>query len=173
MIFVLRDLAIWQMTLKNNRYDTSRFRYHFIAIGGFELELQTGNTQFGSNWKIFFLCDLAIWRMTLKNYKAPHLCYFKLFVSFHSHRSIQTGITVQKLPIRVTIEDFSVPCNSESWRMILKNNRATLSCYFKLCVSFHSHQSIHTVVTVQKAQFRSKWFFVPCDIDIWQMTLKN
>ena len=56
---------IWQMTLKNKRYDTSRFRYHFIAIGRFELELQTGNTQFGSNSMIFFLCDLAIWWITL------------------------------------------------------------------------------------------------------------
>ena len=28
--------------------------------------------------------------------------------------------------------------------MTLKNNRATLLCYFKLCASFHSHQWIQT-----------------------------
>ena len=41
-------------------------------------------------------CDLAIWRMTLKNNRAPLLCYFKLCASFHSHRWIQTGVTVRK-----------------------------------------------------------------------------
>ena len=35
---------------------------------------------------------------------------------------------------------FFVPCDLETRRMILKNNRAPLLCYFKLCSSFHSHQ---------------------------------
>ena len=45
---------------------------------------------------------------------------------------------------------FFVPCDIEIWRMTLKNNRAPLLCYFKLCVSFHSHQWIQTKVTVRK-----------------------
>ena len=34
--------------------------------------------------------------------------------------------------------------------MTFKNNRAPLLCYFKLCVSFHSHWWIQTGVTVRK-----------------------
>ena len=34
--------------------------------------------------------------------------------------------------------------------MTLKNNRAPLLCYFKLCASFHSYLWIQTGVTVQK-----------------------
>ena len=51
-------------------------------------------------------CDLEIWRMTLKNNRAPLLCYFKLYASFRSHRWIQAGVTVQKRPIWVKIDDF-------------------------------------------------------------------
>ena len=111
--FVLPDLEIWQMTLKNNRapllyyiklctsfqshrwiqtgvtvpkrsiqvkisnflshvtlkfdgwlwksighlsYVASSFVHHFIAIGEFKLELQSGNAQFGSKSMIFFSC---------------------------------------------------------------------------------------------------------------------
>ena len=51
-------------------------------------------------------CDLEIWRMTLKNNWAPLLCHFKLCVSFRSHWWIQTGVTVQKPPIWVKLNDF-------------------------------------------------------------------
>ena len=42
-------------------------------------------------------CDLEIWRMTLKNNRAPLLSNIKLYVSFHYHIRIQTGVTVRKL----------------------------------------------------------------------------
>ena len=38
-----------------------------------------------------------------KNNRAPLLCYFKLFASFHSHWWIQTGVTVWKPLIWVNI----------------------------------------------------------------------
>ena len=41
-------------------------------------------------------CDLEIWRMTLKNNRAPLLSNIKLYVSFHQHMWIQTGVTVRK-----------------------------------------------------------------------------
>ena len=44
--------------------------------------------------------------MTLKNYRAPLLCYFKLYASFHSHRWIQTWVTVRKRQIWVKFDDF-------------------------------------------------------------------
>ena len=77
-------------------YASSSFVHHFIAIGEFKLELQSGNAQSGSNSAILAPCDLEIWRMTLKNNRAPLLSNIKLYVSFHHHMWIQTGVTVRK-----------------------------------------------------------------------------
>ena len=78
-------------------YATSSFVHHFVGIGEFKLELQSGNPQFGSKSTIFFQpCDLEIWRMTLKNNRAPVLSNSKLCASFHYHMWIQTGVTVRK-----------------------------------------------------------------------------
>ena len=95
----------------------------------------------GSNW---FLspCDHEIWWMTLKSNRAPLLYYVNLCASFQIHRWIQTGVTVRKLSIRVKIVIFFVPCDLEIWWMTLKNHRASLLYYVKLCASFHSHQLI-------------------------------
>ena len=79
------DLAIWRMTLKNNRAPPLCY---------FKL------------WWLFWPCDFAIWCMTLKNNRAPLLCYFKLCASFRSHWWIQTGVTVRKRTIWVKIDDF-------------------------------------------------------------------
>ena len=48
----------------------------------------------GQIQRLFVLCDLEIWQMTLKNYRAPLLCYFKLFALFRSHWWIETAVTV-------------------------------------------------------------------------------
>ena len=48
------------------------------------------------------------------------------------------------------IRRFLEPCDLEIWRMTLKNNRAPLLCYFKLCASFRSYWWIQTGVTVRK-----------------------
>ena len=119
-------------------YTTSSFVHHFKAMGKFKLELQSGNAQFGSKSTIFVPCDLEIWRMTLKNNRAPLPCCLKLCASFHSHQWIQTIVTARKRPIWVKVDIFS-PCDLQIWQMILKNNKAHLLCYFKLCASFCSH----------------------------------
>ena len=85
---------------------TSSFVHHFVVIGEFKLELQSGNAQFGSKSTFFYLCDLAIWHMSLKNNRAPLLCYFKLCASFPSHWWIQTGVKVRKHPIWVKFCNF-------------------------------------------------------------------
>ena len=85
---------------------TSSFVHHFIPIGEFKLELQSGNAQFGSNRRFFEPCDLEILRMTHKNNRASLLRYFKLCVSFCTHWWIQIGVTVQKRPIWVKFDDF-------------------------------------------------------------------
>ena len=81
-------IAAWSQlkTIGHLFYATSSFVHHFVAIGEFKLQLQSGNTRFGSNSTIFIEpCDLEIWGMTLKNNTPPLLCYFKLCASFLSH----------------------------------------------------------------------------------------
>ena len=87
-------------------YASSSFVQHFVPIGEFKLELQSGNAQFGSNSTIFRGGDLEIWRMTLKNNRAPLLCFFKHCAAFCTHWWIQTGVTVRKRPIWVKFDDF-------------------------------------------------------------------
>ena len=62
---------------------------------------------------------------------------------------------------------FFEPCDLEILRMTLKNNRASLLCYFKLCVSFHTHWWFQIWVTVRK---RPIW--VKCDDFFSRVTLK-
>ena len=46
-------------------YATSSFMHHFVAIGEFKLELQSGNAQFRSKSTILEHRELDIWPMTL------------------------------------------------------------------------------------------------------------
>ena len=59
--------------------------------------------------------------------------------------------------------------------MTLKDNRASFLCYIKLCASFQIHRWCQTLATVRKVPIGVKIgdFVVPCDLEIWQMTLKN
>ena len=59
--------------------------------------------------------------------------------------------------------------------MTLKNNRALLLCYFKLCASFRTNWWIQTWVTVRERPIwvKIKDFFEPCNLQTWQKTLKN
>ena len=58
--------------------------------------------------------------------------------------------------------------------MTLKDNRAPLPCYFKLCASFRSHWWIQTVI-VRKRPILVKidYLFEPCELVISRMTLTN
>ena len=77
-------------------YATSSFVHHFVAIGEFKLELQSGNTQIGSKSVIF----LAVWPWNLtddlENNRAPFLSNIKLYAPFHHQMWIRTGVTVRK-----------------------------------------------------------------------------
>ena len=85
---------------------TSSFVHHFVPIGEFKLELQSGNAKLGQIRRFLEPCDLEIWRMTLKNNRAPLVCYFKLCAAFRSHWWIQTGVTVRKRQIWVKFDNF-------------------------------------------------------------------
>ena len=104
------DLEIWWMSLKNYRAPL----LHYIELcASFQSYwyIRTGVTvrKLSILVKIddFFVPhDLANWRVTLKNNRAPLLCCFELYASFHSHWQILTGVTVRKRPIWVQIDDF-------------------------------------------------------------------
>ena len=69
---------------------------------------------------------------------------------------------------------FFAPCDLEIRRTTLKNNRAPLLCYFKLCASFRNHRRIQTRVTARKLPIWVKiGYFSPCDLENWRMTLKS
>ena len=133
-------------------YATSSSMHHFIAIGEFKLELQSGNVQFGSKSMIFFRCvtlQFDVWPCKTLG----HLFYATssfVCTAFGSHRWFQTGVRVRKRLIWVKIDDFLSSVTFKIWRMTLKINRAPLLRYFKLCASFRSHLCIQTGVTVRK-----------------------
>ena len=80
---VTLEFDVWPLKIIGHLfYATSSFVHHFVAIGEFKLELQSGNSQFGSKSMIFLTVWPWIWRMTLKNNRAPLLFYFKLCASF-------------------------------------------------------------------------------------------
>ena len=65
MIFFSRvtlQLDVWPWkTIGHLVYATSSFVHHFVAIGDFKLEIQSGNSQFGSKSTIF----IALWPCNL------------------------------------------------------------------------------------------------------------
>ena len=89
----------------------------------------------GQNQQLFVPCDLEIWQITFNNFRAPLLCYFKLFASFQNQRSIQTGVTVRKRSIRVKIGDFlsRVTLEFDGWPW------KTIGHLFYDCASFVHH----------------------------------
>ena len=62
-----------------------------------------------------------------------------------------TGLVISNW---IQISQYFRPCDSEIWWMTLKNNRALLLYYVKLCASFQIHWWIQTGFTVQKRSIR-------------------
>ena len=64
---IFRSVWPWHMTLEtigHLYYATSSFMHHFVAIGEFKQELQSGNTQFGSKAMIVW----AVWPRNFTDY---------------------------------------------------------------------------------------------------------
>ena len=87
------DLAIWCMTLKNNR---APLLFYFKLCASFRSHWCPETPNLGQIRQFLELCDLEIWRMTLKNNRAPLLSNIKLSATFHHQMWIQTGVTVWK-----------------------------------------------------------------------------
>ena len=128
------DAWHWK-TIGHLFYATSSFVHHFVAIGDFKLELQSGNAQFGQIRRFLEPCDLEIWQMTLNKANLRDLI-------------AATGLVIL-LKLDLNRRFFS-PCDLEIWWMTPKSNRAPLLCYFKLFASFRSHWLMQTGVSVRK-----------------------
>ena len=121
----------------------------------------------------FLSRKLEILRMTLKNNRAPLLCCFKLYASFHSHQWIQTKVTVRKRSIGLKIGDLLsvVTFKFDGWPC------KTIGHLFYVASSFVHHFIAITEFKLKlqsgNVQFWSKSaiFFVWCDLQIWRMTL--
>ena len=107
-------------------------------------------------------------RVTLKfdgwppnNNNARLLYYIKLCVSFQIHQLIQTGVPVRKRPIWVKFNDFfsHVTLQFDVWPWTRQ-----IWGIWKL-------RPAYSPETPNLGQ--NRWCFVPCDLEIWWMTLEN
>ena len=165
--FVPCDLGILWMTLKNNR---APLLYYAKLSASFQSHwwIQTWVTiQKRSTW-VNSKFDGWPWKTI------GHLFYITPSFVHHFKATGDFKLTVRYRSIWVKVSNFFAPCDLKIWRMTLKSNRAPLLCCFKLCASLYSHQWIRAGVTVRKFSIRVKiGDFVPCDLEIWRMTLQN
>ena len=137
-------------TIRHLFYTTSSFVHHFKSISEFKLGLQSGNAQFGSKSVIF--CLVWPWNLMDDLKTIGHLFYFTSSIVHHCIAISEFKLELQSGNAQFVSKSmiFFVLCDLEIWQMTLKNNRAPLLCYFKLCASFRSHWWIQTGVTVWK-----------------------
>ena len=142
-------------------YATSSFVHHFKAICEFKLELQSGNAQFGSKLAIF--CPVWPWNLRddLKNNnRVPLPCYFKLCASPEMPNLGKNWLFL----LQVTLKFERWP-----WKTIGHLYYATS----RFMHHFVGISEFKLNLQSGNAQFWSKSeLFVPCDLEIWRMTLK-
>ena len=152
-IFGPCNIEFWWMTSKNNRAPPLyyvKLCASFQAIGELKLELQSGNSQFGSILVIFLSC------VTLKfegwSWKSRgHLFYATSSFVHHFIAICEFKLEFQSWKAQFGSKSaIFCPRDLAIWRMTLKNNRAPFLYHNKLCASFQSHQWIQTGVTVRK-----------------------
>ena len=149
--FILCDLEIWWMTLKNN---DAPLLYYVKHLASFQSHrwIQTGVTVRKHTIRVK-ICNflsrvtLKFDRWTLKNNRTPLLCCFKVCASFHSHQWIQTGVTIRKRPIWVKINVFLA-----MWPWYLKDD-----------LERNSHWSYGPEMV--------KLGFDLCGLDLWPLSL--
>ena len=153
-----------EKTIGHFFYTTSSFVHHFKSIGEFKLDLQSRNTQFGSKLVIYY----PVWPWNLmdnlgKQYGTSSMLLQALCINSYPLGNSNWSYSPET-PNLGQIRRLLEPCDLEIWRITLKNNRAPLQCYFKLCATFRSHWWIQTGVTVRKRpiwvkfdDFRAVW----------------
>ena len=159
VIFVLCDLQVWWMTLKNNR---EPLLYYFKLCLSFQshLWIQTWVTVRKRSIRVKISDFLS--HVTLKIDGWPWKTIGHLFYAASSYVHHFIAINIFKLELQSGNAQFGsisvifVLCDLQVWWMTLKNNREPLLYYFKLCLSFQSHLWIQTWVTVRKRSIRVK-----------------
>ena len=149
---------VWPWNLMADLEKRAPLLYYVKLYASFQIHrwIQTGVTVW-KRWNQFKIGDfvscvnLKIRWMTLKNDRAPVLYFAKLFASFQIHWWIQTGVRFRKRSIRAKIFLSHVALKFDGWPWKTKGHLF----YVTLCFMHH---------------FKT---IVPCDLEIWLMTLKN
>ena len=152
------NLEIWWMTSKNNRTPLLCYVKLYASFQS-HWWIQTGVTigKRPIRVKISKFCPVSPWNLTnnIEKQKGTSSVLHQAFciISLPSVNS-NWSYSLEMLNSGKN-RWFFVTCDLEIWWMILKNNRAPLLCYFKLCASFHSHQWIITGIRVKIGDFLS------------------
>ena len=147
------DLEIWCMSSKNN---SATLLYYIKLCVSFQIHrwIQTEVTLRKRSIRVEISDFLSL--VTVKYDEWPWKTIGHLFYITWSFVHHFKSIGELKLKLQSRNPQFGsksaifVPCDLEIRWMTLKNNRAPLLCYFKLCASFRSHWWIQTWVTVRK-----------------------
>ena len=113
--------------------------------------------------------------MILKNNRAFLPCYFEIYASFHSHMSIQNGVTVRNRQIWVKIGDLFCPVWPWNLTDDLEKQQGTSSMLLQaLCIISYPLMNSNWSYSPEMPNLgQNRRFFVPCDLEIWWMTSKN
>ena len=106
VILLKLDSNHWFFSLCDIQFDGCPQTRQIWGIWKLRLAYSPETPNLGQNRWCFAPCDLEIWWMTLENNRASLLCCMKLCATLHSHRWIQTRVTVQKRPIWVKFDNF-------------------------------------------------------------------
>ena len=134
----------------------SSFVHHYKSISEFKLELQSGNTRFGSKSAI------CVSRVTLKFDGWPWKIMGQLFHTISSFVHNFKAIDEFKHTLQSRSAQFGsksaiiCPVWPSNLTEDLENNRASLLYYIKLCTSFQNHWWIDSGITVPKRSIRVK-----------------
>ena len=136
--------------------------HHLVAIGEFKLELQSGNGQFGSKSTIFFR------RVTLQFHLWPWKIIGHLFYS--TSNSVHHFIDIGELKLELQS------------RNALFGSKSTIF-FRRVTLQFHLWPWTRQIWGIWKLRpayspetpnsGQKRWCFVPCDLEIWWMTLEN
>ena len=162
-------------TIGHLSYATSSFVHHFIAIGQFKLELQSGNSKFGSKSAIFSSL------VTLKFDRWPWIPIGHLSYATSSFVYNFIAIRQFKLELQSGNAKFgsksAIICHVWPWNLtddLIKQQGTSPVLLQAFCII--SEPSVisswsYSPETPNLGQNRR--FFAPCDLEIWQITLKN
>ena len=141
--FVPCDLEIWWMTLENNRAPL----LYYIKLCPFQIHLWIETEVTVRKCSIWVKIGHFLSCVTYKLYGWPSKTIGHLFYATSSF--VYHFVPIGEFNLG-EIRRFLEPYDLEIWWMTLKNNRAPLLCYFKLCAAFRTHWWIKSWVTVRK-----------------------